>query len=105
TPRQAAFFISAGRLKNAIQIAPAAKARYHTRPHSGIERPRNDQSTFEQLPVPAKILGSACVSGKVLSRNSRSVPQVSRSGGKCCRYEWRIATPPPAAAKSATSPA
>ena len=92
-----------GFLTKASQIATIAKIANQTSAHSGIDSPSIFQLTLEQLPVPAKIFGNASLSENVFSRNSRSVPQVSRSGGKCYRYEWRMATPPPAIAKSATS--
>jgi hypothetical protein len=88
--------------RNATQSAAAAKIANHASAHSGIDRPSSFQSTCEQVPVPWKILGRAWRSGSVLSMNSRSVPQLSMAGGKCCRYEWRIDTPTPATAKSAT---
>src|SRR3954468_7622340 len=95
TPRSRGVFHLGRRLAARAQMASVVKITNHTIVHSGIDRPTNLQSTLEQLPVPAKIFGSACVSGKLPSRKSRSLPQLSVFGGKCCRKECRDATPAP----------
>ena len=69
----------------------------HSRFKSGME-------VDDTAPITLMAPAPGVVSGKLPMRKPRSLPHVSVFGGKCCRYECRIATPPPAIAKSTMRP-
>src|SRR4029079_8724880 len=88
---------------NPIQTVIARKITNQASDHSAIERPRNRHVTTAQSPVPVKIFGNACESGKVSMSVSRSAHADAVFGGLCCSHDWRIAVPPPPTMKTAAT--
>ena len=77
--------------RTATQAATATKSRNHTSAHSAIESPKRLHSTLAQSPVPAKIFGSACASGKLPRRKSRSPAMQLAGSGRGKALQERLA--------------